>query len=195
MNAFRHSTSSTDPQVVAHKFGGSSLADAGRIRHVAQLIRDRRETTQIVVVSAMQKVTDTLIALASGASSQADWRSQLTLLRDRHLTTADELLGTHSQAVRDWLDAQFDELAEMLHAISVLGSASREISDAISGLGEVWSAQLMHAYLQLSERILRIARCARRARRASRGTRRRRRLGRDERTRRAMATCASADSR
>ncbi len=150
MNAFRHNTSSTDPQVVAHKFGGSSLADAGRIRHVAQLIRDRRETTQIVVVSAMQKVTDTLIALATGASSQADWRSQLTLLRDRHLTTADELLGTHAQAVRDWLNAQFDELAEMLHAISVLGSASREICDAISGLGEVWSAQLIHAYLRLS---------------------------------------------
>ena len=151
MNAFRHSTSSTDPQVVAHKFGGSSLADAGRIRHVAQLIRDRRETTQIVIVSAMQKVTDALIALAAGASSQADWRSELKLLRDRHLTAADELLRTHAQAVRDWLNAQFDELAEMLHAISVLGSASREISDAISGLGEVWSAQLIHAYLQLSD--------------------------------------------
>jgi aspartokinase/homoserine dehydrogenase 1 len=152
MNAFRHSTSKTDPpQIVAHKFGGSSLADAERIRHMAQLIRDRQETTQIVVVSAMQKVTDTLIALTTAASSQADWRSELKLLRERHLTAGDELLHSQAQATRDWLNTQFDELAKMLHAIGVLGSASREVSDAISGLGEVWSAHLVHAHLQLSD--------------------------------------------
>jgi aspartokinase/homoserine dehydrogenase 1 len=150
MNAFRHSMNTDPPQIVAHKFGGSSLADAGRIRHVAQLIQERRETTQIVVVSAMQKVTDTLIALAASASAQTDWRWELKLLRDRHLTAANELLGPQAHATRDWLNAQFDELAEMLHAIGVLGSASREISDAISGLGEVWSAHLIHAYLRQS---------------------------------------------
>ncbi len=139
---------SNQPRIVAHKFGGSSLADAARIRHVAQLIQDRRESTQIVVVSAMQKVTDTLIALASRASSHGDWRTELSSLRERHLTTADDLLKTNSHPIRDWLNSQFDELAEMLNAIRVLGSASREVGDAISGLGEVWSAHLMHAYLQ-----------------------------------------------
>ena len=151
MNAFGHTASNDDqPRIVAHKFGGSSLADAGRIRHVAQLIQNRLESTQIVVVSAMQKVTDTLISLAARASSHEDWQSELALLRERHLTTADDLLKTNSRPIRDWLNAQFDELSEMLNAIRVLGSASREVGDAISGLGEVWSAHLIHAYLRQS---------------------------------------------
>jgi aspartokinase/homoserine dehydrogenase 1 len=151
MNVIRQKTDSGDaPHVVAHKFGGSSLADAARIRHVAQLIRTRPEETQIVVVSAMQKVTDTLIALVAQASARTDWQSDWQTLRERHLATADELLGG-ATATRDWLIAQFDELSETLHAIRVLGSASQEISDAISGLGEVWSARVIHAYLQTAD--------------------------------------------
>src|SRR2546425_7908933 len=50
---------------VAHKFGGTSMADATRIRHVAELVRARPEATQIVVVSAMSGVTDALLALAA----------------------------------------------------------------------------------------------------------------------------------
>ncbi len=151
MNAFGNTSSNDNqPQIVAHKFGGSSLADAGRIRHVAKLIQDRREPTQIVVVSAMQKVTDALIQLAASASSHREWQSDLASLRERHLKTADELLKTNARPIRDWLNAQFDELAQMLNAIRVLGSASREVGDAISGLGEVWSAHLIHAYLRQS---------------------------------------------
>ncbi|MEP6483143.1 MAG: bifunctional aspartate kinase/homoserine dehydrogenase I [Rudaea sp.] len=136
------------PSIVAHKFGGSSLADAERIRHVAHLVRDRAETTQIVVVSAMQKVTDTLIELVSLASSRADWQTPLERLRDRHRATCDDLFGANRNSLDPWFSAQFDTLSALLHAIGVLGSASREIADSISGLGEVWSAHMVHAYLQ-----------------------------------------------
>jgi bifunctional aspartokinase / homoserine dehydrogenase 1 len=136
----------TPVSVVAHKFGGSSLADATRIRHVGALIRARAEATQIVVVSAMQSVTDTLIALADAAASQREWRADWYALRDRHLATADALLIDAAPA-RAWLTTQFHELAERLHAIGVLGSSTREVGDAISGLGEVWSAYIVHAHL------------------------------------------------
>ena len=136
----------SESMIVAHKFGGSSLADAERIRHVAKLIRAREETRQVVVVSAMQKVTDGLIALADAASSRRDWRDDWSTLRDRHLATADALLNDATSA-RAWLNAQFHELAERLHAISVLGGSTRDMGDAISGLGEVWSAHLVHAHV------------------------------------------------
>jgi len=136
--------------VVAHKFGGSSLADAARIRHVATLVRERDEDEQIVVVSAMQGVTDSLIALTHAAAAKAVWRPQWEKLRERHLLTAAELLGDGAAPIRTWLIARFDELAEKLHAISVLGSAARETTDPISGQGEVWSAQLIHAYLRVN---------------------------------------------
>ncbi len=135
-------------QVVAHKFGGSSLANADRVRHVAELLRSRPETTQVVVVSAMQGVTDALIGLTATAAGKAEWRPQWQALRDRHLAAAGELFGTTAKPMQSWLSERFDELAEKLHAISVLGSAGRDIADGLSGKGEVWSAHLLHALLQ-----------------------------------------------
>jgi aspartokinase/homoserine dehydrogenase 1 len=41
------------PYAIAHKFGGTSVADAPRYRHVAQLLRARDEPVQVTVVSAM----------------------------------------------------------------------------------------------------------------------------------------------
>jgi len=98
--------------VIAHKFGGSSVADATRYRHVAGLLRARGEVIQASVVSAMKGVTDALIALAHSAADGGDWRTPWQALRERHLRTADELLVEHAAATTDWLQRQFDELAE-----------------------------------------------------------------------------------
>lgn len=136
---------SSSAQIVAHKFGGSSLADAPRIAHVAALLRARDES-QIVVVSAMQGVTDTLIKLSQTAASQLDWRTPWQELRERHLTVAKNLVGKQAAAIVEELTASFDALADTLRAIAVLRSAEHTVADAISGLGEIWSAQLMHAH-------------------------------------------------
>ena len=56
--------------VVVQKFGGSSVADLDRIRSVAaRVVASRREGHDVVVVvSAMGKTTDGLLALARGAA-------------------------------------------------------------------------------------------------------------------------------
>ncbi|HEX8282923.1 MAG TPA: hypothetical protein VF588_06190 [Pyrinomonadaceae bacterium] len=56
---------------IVHKFGGTSVADAGRYRAVARiLLPGRREGTRTAVVSAMSGVTDELLdAVASAARS------------------------------------------------------------------------------------------------------------------------------
>jgi aspartokinase/homoserine dehydrogenase 1 len=66
-------TQAAPASVIAHKFGGSSLADATRMRAVADLLRARDDAVQVVVVSALQGVTDTLIALTADAASHAAW--------------------------------------------------------------------------------------------------------------------------
>ena len=58
------------PSCRAHKFGGSSLADAGRIRHVASLMLGAEESRQVVVVSAMQGTTNALIAMTNAAAAR-----------------------------------------------------------------------------------------------------------------------------
>jgi bifunctional aspartokinase / homoserine dehydrogenase 1 len=135
------------PTAVAHKFGGSSLANAERIKHVAKLIRARSEELQIVVVSAMQGMTDSLIALVHAAATGSQWRPQWEQIRESHFETAQELMGDRAQPTLKWLTIQFEELGQLLHALSVLGIANRDALDRISGLGEVFSSHLLHAYL------------------------------------------------
>ncbi len=134
--------------VIAHKFGGTSVADAERYRHVAQLLRARPEAVQVTVVSAMKGVTDALIDLANAAADSASgWRDACDALRARHRVAATKLLGDAAAATLAWLEAQFDELTALLHALSVLGMPPRETLERVQGLGEVYSAKVLAAYL------------------------------------------------
>lgn len=62
--------------IIVQKFGGSSVADADRIRHVAELaIREQDAGRQVVVVvSAMGKTTDNLLNLAHQITEQPNPR-------------------------------------------------------------------------------------------------------------------------
>jgi aspartate kinase len=68
--------------LVVQKFGGSSLADADRIRRVARRIaRERARGSQlVVVVSAMGDTTDELLALAGAITDEPDSRELDMLL-------------------------------------------------------------------------------------------------------------------
>jgi aspartate kinase len=70
------------PTLVVQKFGGSSLADADRIRRVARRIaRERAAGSQlVVVVSAMGDTTDELVALAAAITDEPDERELDMLL-------------------------------------------------------------------------------------------------------------------
>lgn len=124
------------------------MASAERIRHVADVIVARAEPAQVVVVSAMQGVTDALIALGQRAAARdPTWRDAWTLLRTRHLDTAHSLLGEGAGETVRWLERQFEDAADMLHALLLLGSPSREAMEFVQGLGEVFSARLLSAHL------------------------------------------------
>lgn len=136
-----------DAQVIAHKFGGTSVASAQRYRHVAELLLQRPEPTQVVVVSAMKGVTDALIELATlAAHGQPRWRDAWQALRQRHHEAATELLGEDSADLLQWLDGRFDKLAGLLEALAVIGGLPEEVLERVQGLGEVFSAQLLGRY-------------------------------------------------
>ena len=136
------------PPAIAHKFGGSSLADASCLRRVAGILDSAPERPQVVVVSAMQGVTNTLLSLGNAASEGQDWRTTWQALRERHLDAADELLDHGDNVLGAWLEKRFDELAELLNALAVLGGSGGHALELIQGLGEVYSAQMLAVYLQ-----------------------------------------------
>lgn len=140
----RVSAPTDSPAPVAHKFGGTSLADAGRIRHVAEVMIGRDDPGQVIVVSAMRGVTDELIALGERAAGGDDgWRDAANALRQRHADTANALLGDAAAATQDWLDREFDALDDVLHAVALVGATSTETMAFVQGLGEVFSSVLL----------------------------------------------------
>ena len=68
--------------LIVQKYGGSSLADAGRIRNVAGRIGNAsdRDNQVVAVVSAMGDTTDELLALAREVSDRPDARELDVLL-------------------------------------------------------------------------------------------------------------------
>src|SRR6202035_5560831 len=82
--------------MIVMKFGGTSVEDARAIERVAAIVKDRLPQKPVVVVSAMAKVTDTLLTMARAAGA-GERKTALKLcrsLQERHYNTASELLGT-----------------------------------------------------------------------------------------------------
>ncbi len=76
--------------IVVQKYGGSSVADANKIKNVAQrIIRAKEQGNQVVtVVSAMGKTTDQLIALAHEISDNPHEREMDSLLSTGEIVTS-----------------------------------------------------------------------------------------------------------
>ncbi len=78
------------------KFGGTSVGNGERIRHVAGVIADHRRHPQegfpVVVVSAMSGITDQLLRIARAACSgdEETQRAELADLKQRHRQAAEE---------------------------------------------------------------------------------------------------------
>ncbi|TVS14049.1 MAG: bifunctional aspartate kinase/homoserine dehydrogenase I [Wenzhouxiangella sp.] len=135
-----------------HKFGGSSLADADCIAHVAGLLADRHnDDGQAVVVSAMAGVTNRLLGLAQlAADGTEDWHPGFEALRTQHRDTADRLIDdpTLRATTLAALEERFTTLEQLLASLALMGSAPTEALELISGHGELLSAQLLTARLQ-----------------------------------------------
>src|SRR5579863_5314405 len=72
--------------MIVMKFGGTSVESAQAIERVASIVKARVDRKPIVVVSAMGKTTNKLLAIANAAvgGKREDYIRQLHDLRDFH---------------------------------------------------------------------------------------------------------------
>lgn len=132
-------------EVIGHKFGGSSVANAECISRVVDILL-KRDERQVVVISAMKGVTDALIDLVKQAANRdVKWRDALLALEVKHVDAARALLGEKVEPVLEKLRAEFASLRDLLHAQSLVGAVSNDLLELVSGLGEVWSSTLVDA--------------------------------------------------
>lgn len=127
--------------MIVMKFGGSSVANAERIKHVASIIKAYREKRPVVVLSAMGDTTDHLLAAADLAVTGTVDVAGVAKL---HEETAREL-GINIDAI----EALLAELKQLLTGISMLKEISRRSRDYLVSFGERMSVRMMAAYLKI----------------------------------------------
>jgi aspartate kinase len=149
-------------KLVVMKFGGTSVEDAVAIHRTAGIVAGRLEKGfhPIVVVSAMAKVTDQLLA-AANAASRADRSGALAItarLRSRHkevacrltaqargqeISKCDDVTGPVYAGSQMWIDSEFDALDEILRGLAAVGELTPRISDMIVSYGERLSSRMI----------------------------------------------------
>jgi aspartokinase/homoserine dehydrogenase 1 len=134
-----------DKQYRVHKFGGSSLADAAHFAAIKPLLTGQDE---IIVVSAVKDVTSTLQELLDDAQAERDFLAPLLAVEKKHITLIKDLiLAAEQNQLIDSIQADCAIIKDILHAVQLIRSYSKETQDLVLGYGEQWSAKVLTAYL------------------------------------------------
>ncbi|HEY1255275.1 MAG TPA: lysine-sensitive aspartokinase 3 [Terracidiphilus sp.] len=137
--------------LVVMKFGGTSVEDPAAIRRTAAIVAGRVALGKqpVVVVSAMAKVTDSLLR-AAAASEKGDRGAALAIsaqLRQRHHETAAELVKNPAASadLTEFINQKFDSLDEVLRGLAAILELTPRISDLIVSYGERLSSRIVAA--------------------------------------------------
>jgi len=125
--------------MIVMKFGGTSVESAAAIARVAAIVKAREDRRPVVVVSAMGKTTNKLLAIAAAAihGPREEYLRQIHDLRDFHSREARQVVPLAERAALDrFLDEHFQELTELAKGLAVLGELTPRSIDAISSYGE-----------------------------------------------------------
>ena len=140
---------------IVHKFGGSSVADAGCFRRVAQIIESSMNPREAVVLSACRGVTDALLTLVALAEQpDGNFAGAVDALKARHVALAAELVSASARAAYTaQLDKDCADITGLLQTVRLIRSAPQTMRDVISGYGEIWSTRLFAPFLRERARI------------------------------------------
>lgn len=133
------------------KFGGTSVGDVAAFERVFHIVSTQIERHPVVVVSAMTKVTDALLA-AFEIAKKGDFAEAIATLEphfDRHVEVSRQFIpeGTPN-AFNGELDFARGELADLLIRVSRRSLPLSMLKDAIVSYGEQLSSRLLAEVLK-----------------------------------------------
>jgi aspartate kinase len=129
--------------MIVMKFGGSSVADAARIRHVSQIVKSGLERNPVLVLSAMGDTTDHLLEAAGAALTKGV--VSIDNIAELHLRTVKELKLKVS--ARNEIEPLLEELRNLLMGISLIRELTGRTRDYLVSFGERLSVRIAAAYL------------------------------------------------
>jgi aspartokinase/homoserine dehydrogenase 1 len=136
------------------KFGGTSVGTANAMRQAVSIVQNEKPGWKnvVVVTSALDGVTDTLLRMASQmtlAQSGALEAAASDMMR-RHDEIADNLItdNTLCQKAKQEIHEIIDHVVNLCQAISALGECTPRVLDIIASAGERMSVRLLSAALK-----------------------------------------------
>lgn len=135
------------------KFGGTSVGNGSRIKHVAELAKEYRDSGNevVLVTSALNGVTDALLKSAKEASETGKTSTIKEFITDltkqHHQAAQDAITGKKAkkivEVVTKELDSRIEELEKALIGICYLGELTVRSIDYISSYGERLTAPIL----------------------------------------------------
>jgi aspartate kinase len=134
--------------MIVMKFGGTSVESATAIDRAAKIVASRITENPVVVVSAMSKFTDQLVAMSKAAGAgDKDKALKLSLAaRERHFQAISELLGSATFTdLHAEVEADFNGLDDLLRGIAAVGELTPRTTDNVLSFGERVNAKIVAA--------------------------------------------------
>jgi aspartate kinase len=134
------------------KFGGSSVGDGDRMKETARIIGKNRGKETVVVVSAMQGVTDRLVKIAGDVVDGIDEKrikKFIKSLKNSHMTAAKKAVnGEHLDEVTVSIEKLCTELMKVLVGVSYTGELTPRSLDYVMSFGERLSSPILSGALR-----------------------------------------------
>lgn len=131
-------------KMVVHKFGGSSLASAEKIRNISKIIDYKGDA---IVVSALNKTTSHLRDAIEKALSGENYNHLMDTVCSFHTDIVKELIPANESLVA-LVSRDICDIKHILSTIVMTGSCASKLEFFILGFGEIWSANILTAYFQ-----------------------------------------------
>ncbi|MBO7109994.1 MAG: aspartate kinase, partial [Prevotella sp.] len=139
------------------KFGGTSVGSVPSILSLKNIVEAEAERGPVVVVvSALDGITDKLIAMAHIAQQgNEQWREEYDAIVYRHHQMIDTVITdeTRRAAVLAKVDALFDQLQSICTGVFLIHDLSKKTEDAIVSYGERLSSNIVAALVNGGVRI------------------------------------------
>jgi len=128
--------------MIVMKFGGSSVADAVRLRHVAEIIKLYIKDKPSLILSAMGDTTDHLLEAGDLALTQG--KVDIKNVEKLHHAT----IKTLKLPVQKEIKALLDELTRLLSGIALIRELTPRTKDYLVSFGERLSVRIAASYFQ-----------------------------------------------
>jgi len=130
--------------MIVMKFGGSSVADASRVRHVTDIVKTQMPKHPVLVLSAMGDTTDHL--LEAGNLALKEGKVDIKRIEKLHQETIKNL----KLPVQKEIVSLFDELTRLLSGIALIRELTPRTKDYLVSFGERLSVRVAAAFFKAS---------------------------------------------